>query len=110
MSADDSVASGVSGASGLSDAFSVDAASYHDSTKGTSAKASSLKAEYVFIGDSCCRVHFTPKGTIDLLVCGNAAPRGRHGHAKVAMTDGTAPTGFYKPKANQRFLDGVARQ
>lgn len=107
ISADDSVASG---ASGRSDAFSVDGASYNESTKGTSIKASSVKAEYVFLnGEECCLTEFYVKGSDVKLVCGNTNPCGRHGHKEMAAKPGgKGLEGFYKPKPNQRFLDGVA--
>ena len=106
ISGGDSIASG---ASGLSDAYSLDAASFNGSNKDNSVNAASLKVEYLYLGSDSCRAKFTSKGSDSVLVCGNVADCPRHGHkVLVAQPDGKDLEGFYKPKKNNRFLDGIA--
>lgn len=106
MSTDVSVCSD---ASGLSDALSVDAASFNESTKGTKVKASGVTAEYVYIGNECCRAKFTTKGSSNASVCGNVAPCPRPGHNVLrGVANSKGQEGFYKPEGHGRFLDGIA--
>ena len=114
ISANVSVASGASGLS--DDAYSIDAASFNESTKGTSTKGTSTKesivkhVEYVFLSDAdCCLAEYGAKGADLKLNCGNTKDCGHHGHKeKAAKPGGRGLEGSYKPKANGRFLDGIA--
>lgn len=104
MSADDSVASTVSQASGLS----VDAESFNVASKGKGKVTVPGMAELTWIAPSCCRAKFHSGDSDMVFICGNEVDCKRKGHkAKQETVDGRAVAGYYSWTRNNRFLDGI---